>query len=190
MPPSIVRRLKIPAIAVALAFGATPVSAGSAPSALPVVAHPLVHARDGAIHGCGVRLTGGEPGGAASGWFDVSFNVFRRGVALAQSIAYEIRRSTFDGDARPARVPVQTTWLKASRSSARLGENAERRETLVYALAMDDAIALFEALASGETLTVGLKRWDQRSASVYAGAPELAAEDRRTLQSCLDRLVE
>ena len=156
----------------------------------PFAAQPLVHARNGAVHGCGVRLTGGNPAARASSWFDVSFNVFRRGVALAHSVAYEIRSSGIEGDAKPARTPVQSTWMKGPKGSARLGENSERRETLVYTLALDEALTLFQAVAAGEPVTVGIKRWDEPAATVYAGKPSLSSEARRELGACLDRLVD
>jgi hypothetical protein len=158
---------------------------------LPMAAEPLVHERAGAIQGCGARLTGGQAGTAGtSAWFDVSFNVFRGGVALAQSFAYELRGSQYDGDARPARVPLQSAWLKAPRAAARFGENRQRSDTLVYPLVLDDAFALFQALAAGDTLTVGIKRWDQRAATVYAGKPALSEEDQRRLADCLVRLTD
>jgi hypothetical protein len=158
---------------------------------VPIDAQPLVHERGGAVQGCGARLTGGEAAqGASSAWFDVSFNVFRDGVALAQSYAYEFRRSEYDGEARPARVPVQSAWLRAPRGPTRLGENTERRDTLVYRLVLDDAVALFEALAVGETVTIGIKRWDQRSAAVYAGKPALSDEGRQRIADCLVRLTQ
>ena len=158
---------------------------------VPILAEPLVHARGGAVQGCGARLTGGEAVAAGpSAWFDVSFNVFRGGVALAQSFAYEFPRSQYDGEARPLRVPVQSAWLKAPQGSTRLGENNERRETLVYRLVLDDALALFQALATGETVMVGIKRWDRRAASVYAGKPALTDDARRAIADCLVRLTE
>ena len=157
---------------------------------MPIAAQPLVHARNGAVQGCGARLTGGEstPAGS-SAWFDVSFNVFRSGHALVQSYAYEFRRSEYDGEARPAQVPLQSAWLKAPQGAARLGENSERRDTLIYSLVLDEALALFEALAAGEQVTVGIKRWDRRNASVYAGKPELTDEGRRRIAECLVRLT-
>ena len=156
---------------------------------MPITAQALVHERDGAIHGCGARLTGGEaPATAPSAWFDVSFNVFRGGYALAQSYAYELRRSDYDGEARPARVAVQSAWLKAAHATARVGENSERRDALVYSLVLDDAVALFRALAAGEPVTVGIKRWDRRVAAVYAGTPALSAEGRQTIAECFVRL--
>ena len=157
---------------------------------MPIAAQPLVHSRDGAVHGCGARLTGGDAVTARdSAWFDVSFNVFRGGYALAQSYAYELRPSNSDGEARPARVPLQSAWMKSPHAAARLGENTEQRETLVYTLFMDDAVDLFRALAAGEPVTVGIKRWDRRNASVYAGKPELTEENRRRIADCLVRLT-
>ena len=148
-------------------------------------AHALTHVRDGKVQGCGLRLTGGEPGKQASAWFDVSFNVFRRGLGLAQSIAYEIRASQYDGESRPAKVPVQSTWLRVSDGGARLGENRERRDTLIYTLVMDDVLALFEAVANGDPVTLGIKRWDQRVDAVYTGAPHLSSDSRHRMSTCL-----
>src|SRR5689334_17319984 len=144
------------------AIGAAAADAAEQPAVaplLPLEAGPLVYARDGATQGCGVRLTGGEPGNAApSWWFDVSFAVFRDGIALAQSIAYEIRRSE-TGESRPARVPVQSTWIAAGDRSARRGETAERRDTLVFRVGLDEAVSLFQAVAQGEPLRLGIRRW-------------------------------
>ena len=155
---------------------------------MPIRAEPLTHLRDGAVHGCGVRLTGGEPGAALSAWFDVSFNVFRRGPAIAQSIAYEIRRSE-NGEARPARVPVQRTWLKATEGSARMGENTERRDALVYTLLVDDVLALFEAIASAQPLALGVRHWGHEMDSVYTATPTLDAESRKRIGTCLASLA-
>lgn len=168
-----------------------PIGAACAQSttAMPMEALPLVHVRAGAVQGCGVRLTGGEPNRAVSSWFDVSFNVFRRGFGLAQSIAYELKRSEYDGESRPARVPVQSTWLTASEESARLGENTERRESLVYMLVIDDVLALFEAVASGRPVTLGIRRWGQRVDAVYTGTPVLSADSRHQISTCLAGLA-
>lgn len=157
-------------------------------AAMPINAQALTYVRDGAVQGCGVRLTGGESGAPVSAWFDVSFNLFRRGYGVAQSIAYEVRQSE-DGTSRPARVPVQTTWIKATDGSARLGENIERRESLVYALVVEDVLALFEALAESQPLVLGIKRWGQRVDSIYTGTPILTADSRHRISVCLGGLA-
>lgn len=157
---------------------------------VPIAAQPLVYMKDGAVQGCGLRLTGGEPSATgASSWFDVSFNVFRRDVALAQSIAYEIKHSEYEGDSRPARVAVQSTWLRAPVGGTRLGENTERRESLIFTLLMEDALSLFEAVATGQPVTLGIKRWGQRVDSVYTGTPAVSAESRGVIGNCLAALV-
>lgn len=152
-------------------------------------AKPLTHVREGVVNGCGVRLTGGQPGTPASSWFDVSFNVFRRGIAIVQSIAYEIARSEYDGESRPATVPVQSTWLTATDTNARLGENTERRGALVYRMLVDDALALFEAVATGQAVTLGIRRWGERIDSVYTATAVLDADSRRKVGACLAALV-
>lgn len=189
-PRAVIAIVSLCAAAAALGAqaAATPEPAASG---IPVSAQPLVHRIDGAIAGCGVRLTGGAPNASApSAWFDVSINLFRRGVALAQAIAYEMRHSEFEGDSRPARVPVQSAWVTTGAGDARLGENLERRETLVYSLVPDDALSLFEAVARGQSVLVGIKRWGQRTASVYTGTPTLTGETRDEIGDCLAALVE
>ncbi len=162
-----------------------------AQEALPLAADPLIYQREGVAVGCGVRLTGGEPNSVRpSIWFDVSFNVFRRGVAIAQAIGYEIRRSGFEGDSVPSRVPLQSAWLKAANGQAKLGENAQRVDTLVYTLLIDDALTLFEAVGQGQPLSLGIKRWGERVESVYSGTAALTDQSRQQIADCLDRLLE
>jgi len=159
-----------------------------APAPLSMEALPLTHVREGTVQGCGMRLTGGEAKAPASSWFDVSVNVFRRGVGLAQSIAYEIRRSEADdGESRPARVPIQRTWVKAREGGTRLGENTERRDTLVYTLLVDDVLVLFEAVATGRPVTLGIQRWGQLDA-VYTATPALTDDSRNEMSACLAKL--
>jgi hypothetical protein len=166
-------------------------SAAAAQNAPPISADALVYARDGVVNGCGVRLTGGAPNASGpSTWFDVSVNVFRRDIAIAQAIAYEIRRSDFTGDSRPARVPLQSAWLRSADGKARLGENAERLDTLAYTLLTEDALALFDAIARGQPLSVGLKRWGDRVDSVYSGTPALADQTREQIGECLATLLQ
>ena len=154
---------------------------------MPLVAQPLTHVRDGQVQGCGLRVTGGVAGRAASSWFDVSVNVFGAGGSLVQAIVYELRPSE-DGEARPARVPVRSTWISAGESSTRRGENIERRDTLVYRLLGEDALALFEALAQGRSIAVGIRRWGEPEESVHQGAPVLDEAARAEVAACLGSL--
>ena len=162
--------------------------AGSGEPAVVIEAQPLTHTREGRVQGCGLRLTGGEPGTLASSWFDVSFNVFARGMGLAQSIAYELRRSEYEGDSRPATVPVRSTWVRTGEGSARRGESSERRDSLIYTLLVEDVLALFEAVAERRAVTLGVRRWDQPADSVYTGTPLLSDDSRTEVSACLDRL--
>ena len=171
----------------ALCAGAT--AYAQAPAPIPISAQPLTHLREGRIQGCGVRLTGGEPGKQVSAWFDVSFNLFHRGLGLAQSIAYEIRRSE-DGESRPQKVAVRSAWLRANETDTRLGENLEQRDSLVYTLLGDDVLSLFAALANNQPLTVGIKRWDQREDSVYTATALLDRESRGRIGACLAALEQ
>jgi len=187
----VLRETRVRAATAALvlhAFLLAGVAHAQTTGSISIDAQPVLHLREGKVHGCGVRLTGGAAGKAASSWFDVSFNVFRRGLGIAQSIAYEIRRSEFEGDSRPAMVPVQSTWLKAAEGGARLGENTERRNTLIYTMVMDDVLNLFEALAKGEAIAIGIKHWGQRVDAVYTGAPVLSIDSRQRISSCLEDL--
>ncbi|MGZ8209385.1 MAG: hypothetical protein ACXWUH_02655 [Burkholderiales bacterium] len=155
---------------------------------LPMSVQPLIHERGGTVHGCGLRVTGGEASAAgASSWFDVSVNLFRRDIGIAQSTAYEIRRSELNGDSRPVRVPVQSTWITASSGPTRLGESVERGDTLIYRLLIDDVLALFEAVATAQPVTLGVRRWGQRAEVVYSGIVMLSTESRLRIANCLER---
>jgi hypothetical protein len=151
----------------------------------------LVHA-GGLIRGCGVRVTGGraDPKGPSS-WFDASLNVYSRGPALVQAIGYEIAPPEFDVQTRPERVAIQRAWLKVedATGTTRLGENTDVRDSLVYAVTMDEAADLFAGLAKGKRLAIGVRRWGQREETVYVGTPELNEDRRRQLGACLETLV-
>ena len=84
---------------------------------------------------------------------------------------------------------MQSTWLRVSDGAARLGENRERRDTLIYTLLMDDVLTLFEAVANGEAVTVGIKRWGQRTDAVYTAAPLLTTDSRHRMSACLADLA-
>lgn len=164
-------------------------AAAEKPPATAIEAQPLTHVWEGAVQGCGLRLTGGEPATPASSWFDVSVNLFRRGVGLAQSIAYEIRPSELDGESRPALVPVRSTWVKTTQASARLGESIERGDTLIYTLLADDVLAVFEAVATGQPLMLGIRRWGEPMDTVYTGTPILSVDSRSEISTCLAGLT-
>lgn len=161
-----------------------------AQDALPIAAGALTFEREGAVNGCGVRLTGGAVGaGGPSTWFDVSFNVFRHGIALAQATAFEIRRADFTGESPTARVPLQSAWLRTANGNATLGENNERADTLVYPLRDEAVFELFDAVARGQTLSVGVQRWGDRVDAVYSGAPVLTDQTREQIGECLEKLL-
>lgn len=155
---------------------------------MALVAQPLTHVREGQVQGCGLRVTGGEAGRAASWWFDVSINVFGAGGSLVQAIVYGIKASEYDGEARPARIPVRSAWISAGAGGTRRGENVERKDTLVYSLLGEDALALFAALADGRTIAVGIRRWGEPEESVHKGAPVLDESARAEVAACLGSL--
>ena len=156
---------------------------------MPLKVQPLTHERDGQVRGCGLRLTGGKAATPVSSWFDVSFNVFASGAGLAQATAYELRRSEYDGESRPVRVPVRSAWIKAAEGSTRRGENVERSETLVYTLLAEDVLKLFEAVAEGRTISIGIRRWGEPADAVHTGAPVLDETAREEVSACLARLA-
>ena len=175
-------------IAALSCLAAVPAAAAESGAPLALAAQPLTHVRDGQVQGCGLRLTGGVAGREASSWFDVSVSVFGAGGGLVQAVVYELRRSEYEGEARPERVPVRSAWVRAGEGATRRGENVERRDTLVYRLLAEDALALFEALAEGRSITVGIRRWGEREDSVYTGAPMLDESARAEVGACLGLL--
>ena len=173
-----------------LALAAAPPGAGAAE--LPLVADALTHERAGRTEACGIRITGGSAGPkAASVWVDLSVNVWASGAALVQAIAYEMPPSTYDKETRPVRVPIQRAWVKPrdAPGSTRLGENLEARDGLVYRITLDDATRLFEAIATGKPLAIGMRPWGVRREWVFEGAAQLSGAARDSLRACLGALV-
>ena len=165
-------------------------AAAQLPPSLAIEALPLTHMQNGQVRGCGLRFTGGEARVPVSSWFDVSLNIFRRGIAIAQSIVYEIRRSEVEGDSRPTTAAVESTWVRAGERSARRGENVERKGSLVYALVSDDVVEVFEAVAKGEPVTLGIKRWGDPIDIVYTGPAVMGGESRQQVGACLAELLQ
>ena len=137
-------------------------------------------------------MTGGQPRAkGGSSWFDVSFNVYRRDIAIVQAIGYQIPQPQYDTESRPERVAMQRAWLKveAAGGLTRLGENIAVRDSVIYTVTVDEAASLFAAVAKGQRLAVGMKRWGQAQETVYAGAPNLDDDTRRQVGACLEALV-
>jgi hypothetical protein len=177
-------------LSASLLWWASAAPAAEVPASLAIEALPLTHVRDGQVQGCGLRFTGGDARAPVSTWFDVSLNVFRRGIAIAQSIAYAIRRSEVEGDSRPTIAPVESTWVRAGERTARRGENMERKGALVYTLVSDDVVDVFEAVAKGEPVTLGMKRWGEPTDIVYTGRAVIDGESRHQIGACLTELLQ
>ena len=163
-----------------------------APKPLPLAGEALTHTRDGAVQGCGVRVTGGQAAARAhSLWLDVSVNVYRQGVALVQAIAYEIQPPRYEPETRPERIAVQRAWIKPedAAGSTRLGETTEMRDALVYRVTLDDATAVFEALAAGRPLAIGIRGWGRPREAVVGGPVALSDDTRARIADCFSALV-
>ena len=159
---------------------------------VPLGTEALRYADGDAVQGCGIRLTGGEPRAkGSSSWFDVSFNVYRRGIVIVQAIGYEIPQAQYDTESRPERVAMQRAWLKAEAAGGitRIGENIAVRDSVIYTVTVDEAASLFAAVAKGQRLAVGIKRWGQAQETVYIGALSLDDSTRRQIRACLEALL-
>ena len=177
--------------AIALCAGLAAEAVSAQVSMPPMIeAQPLTFSRGGAVQGCGLRLTVAQPGRPASSWFDVSLNVFQRGIGVAQSIAYEIRRSELEGDSRPSRLPVQRTWVKTQTGNARMGENSDRSDSLVYRMLLEDVLVLFEAVATAQPVTLGVRPWGQREDQVFTGTAAISDDSRQAMSACLQALAK
>jgi hypothetical protein len=159
---------------------------------LVIGAQALRHGDAAGMEGCGVRLNGGRVNvKRASYWFDVSVNVYAAGHALVQAIQYSIDPPAFDVRTPPERTMLQSAWIRVDRrvANTRMGENRERRDAVIYAIDLEEARALFEGLAHGQAIAIGIKRWGDPEAAVYVGTPELNGDTLSDLGSCLDALV-
>ena len=166
--------------------------AGHAAERMPLGASALTHGQAAQIQGCGVRVTAGRAAQKSKSlWMDLSFNVYASGVALVQAIAYEMPPSTYEGEAKPRRLSVQRAWVKPRDESGttRLGENTEARDTLIYALTLEDAIRLFGAVAAAEPLAIGMRPWGEPREWLFEGIAELPDGARAEIATCLAALV-
>lgn len=139
-----------------------------------------------------MRLTGGETRpGSSSVWLDVSVNVYRPGVAVVQAIAYEISPPRYEERSPPQRLKVQRAWVRPENAprTSRLGENTEAREALVYGVTLDDAAALFEAVATGNPVALGVRPWGRPRETVLGGRVTLGDDTRGRIADCLEALV-
>lgn len=182
------------AAAVLFVAALWPNAAGAQPNSLvPLAAEALTHTRDGAVEGCGLRFTGGHIAiGAKSVWLDLSINVYRRGVAIVQALAYEIDRPRYEvPETPPQRVPVQRAWIKsqAAAGSTRLGETTEVRDSLVYRVTFDDAAAVLQAVASDQAIAMGVRPWGRPRETVLAGHVTVRNDSRARIADCLTALV-
>ena len=175
-----------------LIFAALIASGSGAAADLPMAAEALVHHTGNGIEGCGVRITGGRVAARSrSIWLDLSFNVYRRGPALVQAIAYDMQPSRYGDEVQPNRIAVQRAWVKprSAGGSTRLGENTQTRDAVVYAVTLDDAAALFQASASLQPIVVGVRAWNEQREWVFEGTPVLTDPGRAQLADCLTALV-
>jgi hypothetical protein len=167
-------------------------ASGAAESDLPLAATALVYANAGKTEGCGIRITGGRPASRGrSIWIDVSLNVYTNGAGVVQAIAYALAPSAYEGENRPERVSMQRAWVKPRESiaSTRLGENVEARDSVVYAVTLDEAGRLFQAVATGQALVIGLRAWDEPREWTFSGTAELTGDARADIGACLASLV-
>jgi hypothetical protein len=179
-------------VLISLAHAAVPKATVSPPPPLMMQAEALVHERAGAVHGCGVRLTGGQPEPArSSAWLDLSINVYRSGVGLVQTIVYDVPRPQFDVRTPPVRSALQSAWLRSEdmQGSTRRGENRERSDRLVYQVVIDELVPLFEAARTGQTIVFGVKSWNETTERVYSGKPRMSDESSYRLGLCLDMIT-
>ena len=100
--------------------------------------------------GCGVRLTGGEPGASVSPGSTCRSNLFRRGLGLHKRSR---TRSGVRGrkKAAPRRSRCAAPWLKATEGSTRLGETPSAGVAYLHVLT-DDVLSLFQAVATSSRL--------------------------------------
>jgi hypothetical protein len=159
---------------------------------MPLAAAPLKYERAGKIEGCGVRVTGGSAAPKTrSVWFDLSFNVYARGTAAVQAIAYTMAPSRYEQEARPERSSIQRAWVqpRGATGSTRLGENTEARDALAYAITFDEGLRLFEAVAMAQPVVVGLRAWGEPREWRFEGIAELSDAGRAEVAKCVGALV-
>lgn len=182
-------------LAIVTAMFLASATAGTVEQAV-IVAEPQMQVKDGAVEGCGMRLKSmpiDTTGLTSALVIDMSFNIYRSGMALLKGGAVRIPlREASRGQVSNA--PIDSFWMKiqSSRPTKPLHGHvmpAENPGYLLYGEALDEVVKLFDGLADRTPLTLGVRLKAEGIDRIYAGVAQLSDADRAQHAQCLGDLI-
>lgn len=157
---------------------------------------PLVYMRDGAPHGCGVRIIGGQlPIDEKSSikMLDVSANLYPKTGALVKMSTYDTSAAGMKAKVKPQLFHINTGWIRAvgakattqSRGDAVKGDDGF---AILYGTDADSILAIFKAVMTDQVVQVGIRRQGEPTETIFSGKVALSAAEREQLQACFSEI--
>jgi hypothetical protein len=179
-----------------VAFSMTPAHAGTVEQAA-ILAEPQMQVSDGAVQGCGFRIKSAPrtlDGLTSVLVLDMSFNIYADGFAGLKGGAVRIPVKS-GAPGHGTILQIQNFWMKveSERPTKPLnGEplQAENPGYLIYVESVEAVGNLFNGVAEGKTLTVGVRLKGEGIDRIYSGVAHLSDADRRQGAQCLNDLIK
>jgi len=162
-----------------------------------VIAEPQMQIKDGAIQGCGYRLKSipqSLVGLTSVIVLDTSFNIYAEGMVLLKGGAVRIDvKAGAPGKAENRQ--IASFWMKAQGEKPTKALNGkvipgETQGYLLYGESIAAVAKLFDSVADGTPLTIGVRVKGEGIDRIYSGIAQLSEQDRAQGAQCLDELVK
>jgi len=180
----------------ALVIATSTAMAGTVEQAI-VIAEPQMQIKDGAIQGCGYRLKSipqSLAGLTSVIVLDTSFNIYAKGKALLKGGAVRVAvKAGAPGKAENRQ--IASFWIKAQGEKPTKALNGkvipgETQGYLLYVETIAAVAKLFDSVADGTPLTIGVRVKGEGIDRIYSGVAQLSDQDRNQGAQCLNDLVK
>jgi hypothetical protein len=162
--------------------------------AVSMQGQPLIYSDAGNTTGCGVRIVGvvdPVPGQRDFRSFDISANMYARGVAVGKAIG-EMRSTSSPISAGARRQPLYGAWWKRDGDEpfAPVGKSfaasAGDKGAYLFQSTLTSSFDFVLAVIKGHEIQVGL-RWQSDKEAIYTGTVGLTDDERRQIASCVSQ---
>ena len=181
---------------VALATSTTTATAGTVEQAT-IIAEPQMQIKDGAIQGCGYRLKSFPQslrGLNSVVALDTSFNIYAEGSALLKggAVRFPVNAGALG---QAANKPIVSFWMKAQAEKPTKALNgkvlaADTQGYLIYGEAISTVAKLFESVAEGTPLTIGVRVKSEGVDRIHSGVARLTDQDQAQTVQCMAELIK
>ena len=157
---------------------------------------PLIYTDAGKPNGCGIRIVGiidSPANGKSFRSFDVSINVYSRGVAVGKVVG-EVNVPTAAGNATSTRQPLFGAWLRSGDQEpvAPVGNSfkpSSEKGAYLFQAGLSASLDLLISILKQQEIQVGV-RWQRDIEAIYTGTPLLQDDERRQVVSCVEQVFK